>query len=316
MQSLRQAPPPPPAARLPEDFQEMPRGTSWQLSSPQGREQQLLEDRKKEMAAELEDSLKQLDGERKEGLYRLDWELAEAIEALHAKHADRANKMISQHRETVSIMEKRAQAGEEMTADKVQTLRSPMREAPVQSAPISLRRDDSIEQDSDEDSESGSEGSESEEEGLFGRVNNLLGSIFRSDREEPPPRREPRTREYSQESSPPQMPALSPTDHWLGEGTYGSPETTNGYTPTSPMAMISGNLGLNSPLPELPDMPFPGGHIPFASGEPDCQSPVPIPVLEPLEWRSPNANGSRGSFGQLPRSPVWPPNNVYHGRGY
>lgn len=160
-------------------------------------------------------------------------------------------------------------------------------------------------------------------------------------------RRAPRMREYSQEAYPPhyvhtQQPSPAPTDYWQDvspqnrfskEGATGPPEMTNGFgmhAPSSPLAMITGNLGLSSPTIE-PDLPFANGQnnydLPFATGFETA--PPTLPSLSP-EWSpvvsssdlSPSANVFRNSFGSLERSPQagmgpnWPPANVFHGGGY
>jgi len=157
---------------------------------PQG----ALQARKKEMQADLDEQLRQLDSERKEGLHRLDWELAEAIEALHAKHADRANKIIGQHKETINLLERRAQAGEELTPESLQRVRDATAQAPAPvQAPQATHHLEHIEEDSQYSEYTASESDEeeeeeSEDEGIFSQVFRMI----RGDDPEPPVRRAPR----------------------------------------------------------------------------------------------------------------------------
>lgn len=361
-QPLRQAPPPPPHAPLPEDFQDLhsphngTNGTSKnspsrQLSHHLPPSEQILQARKKEMQDDLDKQLKQLDSERKEGLYRLDWELAEAIEALHAKHADRANKMIHQHKETINLMEKRAQAGEELTPESLQRMRPPPAQAPAPvRAPQPMHHQEYVEESEYSEETASESEEESEEEGIFSQI----VSMIRGDDPEPPVRRAPRVRQYSQEDPPPLWPVRVPStsqnqqhfdtgqqaDFWPNgspqRGAVGSPETDGfGMTASnSPLAMPPSNLSFMtelSPTPEisgssLPDFPFATGSNLFANGQQNSPSGLNIPELYPRDLpraeSSPTANLFRNSFGPLPGGQLgspgsrWPPANVFHGGGY
>lgn len=165
--SAKQMPPPPPDAPA-QVFPELTRG-------PENgrRTERVLEMRKKEMEAELDSDLKQLDSERKEGLYRLDWELAEAIEALHAKHAELANEKIRQHRELMGELERRAQAGEELTPEQIRQMKSPKRD---QQAELEFYMETHGSEEAEEESEE-----ESDEEGMLSSVINF----FRGKDEQP-----------------------------------------------------------------------------------------------------------------------------------
>lgn len=66
-----------------------------------------LEERKKELEADLQRDLHRLAEERKEGLHRIDWQLAEAVEALHNETVQRANDRIRHHKEVVAELERR-----------------------------------------------------------------------------------------------------------------------------------------------------------------------------------------------------------------
>lgn len=298
--SHRQAPPPPPHEPLPEDFRvggmpplrnthsQLPAraASSGSLSSSQNSqaaarlEEHLLEARKKEMQTELDHHLKQLDSERKEGLYRLDWELAEAVEALHARHAERANNVIRNHKQTITMMEERAQAGEQLTPEKVQRLRIP---AQAQSPVPPPQLYDQVEEEEEEVSEESEWESEEEgqEEGVFSR---FISMISGDD--------QPQQQVYPQHGSP------EGSLHSLMMGAQGSPARINGYggnSPTSPLAMVNHSPGLGA---YTSDVSFtvsendillaniPSSHsIPFSNS---------VPALSPIGGQ------------------IWPPANVFH----
>lgn len=311
----------------------------------------VMEVRKKEMKAELDAQLIQLDSERKEGLYRLDWELAEAVEALHAKHAARANKMIKSHKETVSQMEKRVQAGD------TSPMKSPMQARSPAQAPVSRRQlpraESSYSYVEEESAEEESE-AESEEETAFDKINNFLGTIRDEFLPQEPVERRPQMGQqmypqYYMNGHAPPMNGHGPMEHFQNghqNGALGSPEMKNGHG--SPMSHpFAQGPGFGSPHQEMPQLEVPP-ELPFANGQGfEAQSPFSngslmpgfsvepmLPPLVPLtsDW-SPSAVGLSpelglapgliNSFGQLssspqpgPMRPTWPPANVYHGGGY
>lgn len=301
----------------------------------------LMKARKKEMEEDLEEQLKQLDGERKEGLYRLDWELAEAIEALHARHAERANKMISQHKQTISQLEKRAQAGEQMTPEKVQSMQAPMHARAPAQAPISRplgqipRSESTYSYYAEEESEEESEAESDEDETAFGKINNFLGMIRDEFLTQSPVQRRPKMDHqmymngYYMNGHAPAMNGHGPPNGHLPNGhlpngALGSPEMINGISSTMTHPYAQG-AGFPSPEMEMPpELPFANGQgslsfdedSPFSQG--NLMRPPDLPTLTPLapDW-SPSAVGvspemgmSPGlinSFGQMPSSPQPPP---------
>jgi len=303
----RQAPPPPPHEPLPEDFRvggmpaarntqllretweaQMPpqAASSRSMSSSQNShaaarsEEPMLEARKKEMKTELDHHLQQLDSERKEGLYRLDWELAEAVEALHARHAERANNVIRNHKQTITMMEERAQAGEQLTPEKVQRLQIPgQAQSPVPQPQLYDQESEWEEESEESEWESEEEG---QEEGVFGR---FMGMI-RGDAQLKLP-------VHPQRGSP------DGSLHSLMMGAQGSPARTNGYggnSPSSPSAMANHSLGLGAY----------GTDVSFTVSDNDI-----LLANIPSSHSIPFSNGipAASTGGQ-----IWPPANVYHSR--
>lgn len=340
----RQAPPPPPHAPLPEDFKDLTDRAS-NYGSSRAPQHNLLEARKKELQEELDNDLKQLDSERKEGLYRLDWELAEAIEALHARHAERANEKIRQHKEYLAEMEKRAEAGEHLTPDTIQRMRTPVMQQPVVSARANSEA-------YDEESPSESE-EESEEENIFTRVIDFFSGETRESSSARRPRRqapasaralsqEPLSpTAYSRTAPPPSgfTPESSPLKPmFLPEGAPSTPDLSNPFamnTPSSPLATTNGLGGGFSPTLGVPELPFATelANPLFSSSNSFSPAFMPNMALEPpmsavsTDWSpasvgvSPELSfghfGQPGGFATGSAMNAWPPANVFHtGNGY
>lgn len=208
--------------------------------------QNQLEASKKELQGELDQQLKKLESERKEGLYRLDWELAEAVEALHAKHADRANMVIRKHKEFISQMEKRAQAGEELTPDTVQRMRTPA-QAPMPPQQYQQQDQQQYQQQVFEQEVSESEEeSEDENDGLFNRFmrGRLMTTLRGGNNQFQSPM--PTGRDYRQESFIVERHAGSPEyfhngalPPFIPDGGMAAPAMPGVMSLSSPMAMIS-----------------------------------------------------------------------------
>jgi hypothetical protein len=249
--------------------------------------QDLLEARKREMQAELDADLKQLDSERKEGLYRLDWELAEAIEALHERHAQRANQKIQQHKQFMAEMDRRAQAGEDLSPDTLRRLRSP---GSLQAQEPPNFHIEVAEEEEEEESEE-----ESEEEGVIATVMNF----FRSFDDEPVP---VSARGNSVDSA-------SEFQQYYGHEAHGWQQAS----PARNYSAEERRLAMEGASPDatLP-LPIVNG---FGPPPPMFESPSMQLSSQKVDY-APSFSNPSGHVQRTSSMPsVWPPANVYHGGG-